>query len=81
MGITLIGILSGAFGGATVAQEIAAVVGEVPFLASYSQAIGVGSVVLVITYFSLVFGELVPKRIALNSRPRQSSAMKRWAAC
>jgi putative hemolysin len=67
IGITLIGILSGAFGGATIAETIANALSRIPWLAPYSEAIGVGVVVLVITYLSLVVGELVPKRIALNN--------------
>ncbi len=67
VGITLIGILSGAFGGATIAEKIGLEIGKIPWLAPYSEGIGVGVVVLIITYLSLVFGELVPKRLALNS--------------
>ena len=67
IGITLIGVLSGAFGGATIAEEIAAVLDKVAWLQPYSEAIGVGIVVVAITYFSLIIGELVPKRIALNN--------------
>jgi putative hemolysin len=67
IGITLIGILSGAFGGATIAEEIAAALSKVAWLVPYSEAIGVGIVVVIITYFFLVVGELVPKRIALNN--------------
>jgi putative hemolysin len=70
IGITLIGILSGAFGGATVAETLAAYFSQFPALAPYSEAIGVGIVVTVITYFSLVLGELVPKRLALNNAER-----------
>jgi len=70
IGITTIGILSGAFGGATIAEEIAVAVDKVVWLAPYSEAIGVGIVVVVITYFSLIIGELVPKRIALNNAER-----------
>lgn len=66
-GITLIGIMNGALGGATIAEELAAGLSEVPWLAAYSEAIGVAVVVIFITYFSLVIGELVPKRIALNN--------------
>lgn len=66
IGITLVGILSGAFGGALLADEAAAVVEQVPMLAPYSQQIGFGVIILIITYFSLVVGELVPKNIALN---------------
>lgn len=70
VGITLIGILSGAFGGATIAEQISAGLDNIIFLRPYSEAIGVGVVVIVITYFSLVIGELVPKRIALNNAER-----------
>jgi putative hemolysin len=72
VGITLIGILSGAFGGATLAEEIGRSLARYPFLAPYSEAIGVGLVVLAITYLSLVLGELVPKRLAMNN-PEQAA--------
>lgn len=70
VGITMIGILSGAFGGATIAEEIAAALDNIVWLAPYSEAIGVGIVVITITFFSLIIGELVPKRIALNNAER-----------
>ena len=70
VGITLIGILSGAFGGATIAEALAAYFAQYPALQPYSEAIGVGIVVAVVSYFSLVFGELVPKRLALNNAER-----------
>ncbi len=70
IGITLIGILSGALGGATLAKEFGMLIGRVSWLAAYSEAIGVGVVVLLITYFSLVLGELVPKRLAQNNAER-----------
>lgn len=66
IGITLVGILSGAFGGALLSDEIGALVAQVPSLAPYSKQIGFGVVILIITYFALVIGELVPKNIALN---------------
>lgn len=66
VGITTIGILSGAFGGATIAHFISKSVSKVAWLAPYSQAIGIGIVVIVITYLSLIIGELVPKRIAMS---------------
>ena len=65
IGITLIGILAGAFGGATIAEEIAAVFARISWLEAYSEALGVGLVVIVITYLSLILGELAPKRLAL----------------
>lgn len=73
IGITLVGILAGAFGGATIAEELEEVLNQVPFLMRYSEAIGVGIVVVTITYFSLVIGELVPKRLGL-SRAEQLAA-------
>ncbi len=66
IGITLVGILSGAFGGALLSDEIASVVASVPILEPYSQQLGFLIVIAIITYFSLVVGELVPKNIALN---------------
>lgn len=67
IGITLIGVLSGAIAGATLAKRLAELLQNVPFLAAQSQALSVGIMVTVITYLSLVIGELVPKRIALNN--------------
>lgn len=67
IGITLVGIFAGAFGGATIAEEIALLLNQIPALAPYGETIGVVVVVLLITYFSLIIGELVPKRLALNN--------------
>ena len=75
IGITLVGIMAGAFGGATVAEEIAARLSVIPFLEPYGEIIGVGIVVLGLTYFSLIIGELVPKRLALNNAERIASAV------
>jgi putative hemolysin len=70
IGITLIGILSGTLGGATLAENLSALLAQNPVLEPYSAAIGVGIVVTIITYFSLVIGELVPKRLALGNAER-----------
>jgi putative hemolysin len=67
IGITLVGILVGAFGGATIAESIALRIAAVPSLAPYAASIGLGAVVLVLTFLSLVIGELVPKRLALGN--------------
>lgn len=75
IGITLIGILAGAFGGATLAEGIAAGLATIPALVPYSEAIGVGVVVVVITYLSLIIGELVPKRVALNNPERIAASV------
>jgi len=65
MGITLIGIASGAFGTATLGQKLADFLGTFPFLGTYAEPIAYAIVVILITFLSLVLGELVPKRIAL----------------
>src|SRR6266699_6258254 len=70
LGITLIGILAGAFGGASIAEALAVYIGAISWLAPYSAAIALALVVLCITYLSLVIGELVPIRIALNNPER-----------
>lgn len=70
VGISLVGVLAGAFGGATIAENIDAWLQNVPALAPYGEAIGLAIVVIVITYFSLIVGELVPKRLALNHPER-----------
>jgi putative hemolysin len=75
IGITLIGILAGAFGGATLAREIERLAVSVPTLAPYGSVIGVGVVVVAITFFSLVLGELAPKRIALVHAERIASTV------
>jgi putative hemolysin len=75
IGITLIGILSGAFGGATIADQLAYQLNKIKWLEPYSQAVSVIIVVILITYFSLVLGELVPKRLALNNAERVARAM------
>jgi putative hemolysin len=66
IGITLIGIVTGAFGGATLSGPLANLLGGIPGLGSYSDQVGVFVVVVFITYLSLLIGELVPKRLALQ---------------
>lgn len=65
VGITLIGILAGAYGGATIAGELSVVLSRYPAVEPYSDALGLAVVVTVITFLSLIVGELVPKRLAL----------------
>jgi len=74
-GITLVGIVMGAYGGTTIAEELAAAVARVGWLAPYARAIGFTVVVLVITFFSIVFGELIPKQLALLNPERISLAV------
>jgi putative hemolysin len=66
-GITLVGILAGALGGATLADKLAGPISQVPYFSPYADKIAFGIVVAVITYFSLVLGELVPKRFGLSN--------------
>lgn len=66
IGITLVGIWAGAFGGATLAEELEPIIAQFEILAPYSETISVVIIVILITYFSLILGELAPKQIALN---------------
>jgi putative hemolysin len=67
IGISLVGVLAGAFGGATLSEKLAELLARVPRLAPYADGIALFIVVLLITYFSLVIGELIPKRVAMNN--------------
>lgn len=67
IGITLLAILSGAFGETTVSKRLEPVLQLIPSLAPYAQAIASVIAVLIITYLTLIIGELVPKRLALNN--------------
>jgi putative hemolysin len=75
-GITLVGVLAGAYGGARLAEPLAEPVARVTLLAPYAEAIALGLVVTGITVLSLIFGELVPKRIGLNN----PEAIASWVA-
>ena len=77
IGITLIGILAGAFGGASIAGKLAPVLSQIPFVASYAEAVAFAFVVVVITYLSLVVGELAPKRLALSNAERIAALVAR----
>jgi putative hemolysin len=66
VGITLIGILTGMFGGETIAARLEGSIKQISFLEPYSKGIAVTVVVIIITYFSIVIGELLPKRIGLT---------------
>ncbi len=67
IGITLVGILAGAFSGATLGARLAASLIDAGMAPAIAQPLGVGSVVVAITYLSLIVGELVPKQIALRA--------------
>jgi putative hemolysin len=67
VGITLIGIVSGAFGGIALSDDLASVLVNYPLLQPYANSLSVVIVIGLITYFSLVIGELVPKSLALSN--------------
>jgi putative hemolysin len=67
IGITMVGVFTGAFGGATVSEPLADVIREIPWAAPYAEGIALTTVVVIITYLTLILGELVPKRIALTN--------------
>lgn len=77
IGITLVGILAGAFGGATLASSVSSWLDGVPVVGTYSGVAGILIVVLVITYLTLVIGELVPKRLALHHPETIAKAVAR----
>jgi putative hemolysin len=70
IGITLIGVLAGAVGGATIAEALAASFHNLPYIGVYSDTLGIGIVVIVITVLTIWLGELVPKRLGINSPER-----------
>lgn len=75
IGITLIGILAGVFGGATLAEDLGALLESIGIPNRYSETISVVIVVAGITYFSLVIGELVPKNLAIRNAERVATAV------
>ncbi|MBY0550988.1 MAG: hemolysin family protein [Candidatus Obscuribacterales bacterium] len=74
-GITLIGVCAGALGGATLADELSTHFARVSWLAPWADTAAIIIVVFVISYLSLLFGELVPKRMALNNPERIARLM------
>lgn len=75
IGITLVGVLAGAFSGATIGLRLAELLPDLGIPESAADEAGVGIVVIVITYLSLIIGELVPKQIALAAPERIAIAV------
>ncbi len=73
IGITLIGILSGAYGEETIARSLQSYFQSVPIISKYSNALSTATVVITITFITILFGELIPKRIALGRPERIAS--------
>ncbi|HWR04719.1 MAG TPA: hemolysin family protein [Humidesulfovibrio sp.] len=74
IGITLIGILTGALGGAALAEHLAAWLASFAPLRPYAQSLSFGAVILATTYLTLVFGELIPKKMAFSNPERFACA-------
>ena len=75
IGITLIGIVSGAFGGVAIADNVAPLFASIPGAAPYAKNLAMITTVAIITYLSLIIGELVPKSIALNNPERYATLL------
>jgi putative hemolysin len=75
IGITLIGILTGIYSGDKITEDVEYFVSGFIAIAPYAHSVAVGIVVVVLTFFSLVLGELLPKRIGLNHPEAIAKAM------
>lgn len=78
IGITVVNVLTGTFGGATLADKLGTYLTKYPSIEPYAHSIAIGVVVIGISYVSLILGELVPKRIALSDPERLSSLLARF---
>lgn len=77
IGITLIGILTGLYSGEALAGDLAVYFSAVPYMAPYALLISKSLIVVVVTYLTLIFGELVPKRIGMGCAERVSMLIAR----
>ena len=75
IGITLIGVLTGAVGGAVFADTLAAQMQKITALGSYAHSVSLAIVVILITFFSMLIGELVPKRLAIHNAEKVASGI------
>lgn len=75
IGITLIGLLTGMYSGDNITADFEQIISRVPALVPYAHSLAVGTVLVVITYLSLVLGELVPKRIGMSNPEAISKVM------
>ena len=87
IGITLVGIISGAYGGTSVASDFVPLFEAIPVLAPYADRLAMAVTIALITFLSLIIGELVPKSIALSRPERWAVALSplmrllTWVAC
>jgi putative hemolysin len=80
VGITLVSVLTGVFGGARFAVHLQAWLEQVPVIAPYAESLALGAVVILTTYLTLVFGELVPKQLALRAPELMAARVARPVA-
>src|SRR5688572_26585590 len=83
IGITVVGTLASAVGGATITRRMAGYLDQYLFIAPHGETVSLAVVVVLISYVSLIVGELVPKRLALRSPERVSiivAPVMRWIA-
>lgn len=77
IGITLVGIFLGVYSGENIADDLQRIIGKVGLLSPYSHTLAIAVVVVLITYLTLVLGELVPKRIGLTMPEKIARVMAR----
>ena len=77
IGITLVGILTGIYSGDVLAQQLAPVIAKITPLQPYSLGISQTLIVVIVTYLTLIIGELVPKRIGMTASERVSRLVAR----
>ncbi len=77
IGITLVGIVAGAFGGAMISSRLAVLLVPVPVIGVYADQVAFGIVIALLTYFSLIIGELLPKRLGLLAPEEMAMFMAR----
>ena len=75
VGITLVGILAGAYGGATIAQKLTPAFDAIKWINPHGETVAVTVIVTLLTYFSVVMGELVPKQFALTKPEKLAMAV------
>jgi putative hemolysin len=75
IGITLVGVFVGAVGGASLAEPLGDLLARIPLLIEYADTLALAIVIVGITFVSIIFGELVPKRIALHNPEQIASAL------
>ena len=76
IGITLIGILTGIYSGDKIVDDFVVLLKGIPFLKPYAEGVATAIVVILLTFFTLILGELVPKRLGLNA----PEAIAKWSA-